>query len=81
MFQERVRVSELWLAPYADSETGFLLGHLFLFSDLLLVAKPRNGGTFKLKERVRVSELWLAPYADSETGFLLDLETYNQQKT
>ncbi|GJQ72384.1 hypothetical protein Trydic_g3466 [Trypoxylus dichotomus] len=45
--------------------------HLFLFSDLLLVAKPRNGGTFKLKERVRVSELWLAPYADSETGFLL----------
>lgn len=25
-FQERVRVSELWLAPYSDSETGFLLG-------------------------------------------------------
>lgn len=23
--------------------------HLFLFSDLLLVAKPRSGGTFKLK--------------------------------
>lgn len=25
--------------------------HLFLFSDLLIVAKPRNGGTFKLKVR------------------------------
>lgn len=23
--------------------------HLFLFSDLLLVAKPKNGGNFKLK--------------------------------
>ncbi|XP_018324430.1 rho GTPase-activating protein 20-like isoform X2 [Agrilus planipennis] len=45
--------------------------HLFLFSDLLLVAKPRSGGTFKLKESVRVSELWLAPYPESETGFLL----------
>nr|XP_022916442.1 rho GTPase-activating protein 20-like [Onthophagus taurus] len=49
--------------------------HLFLFSDLLLVAKPRNGGTFKLKDRVRVSELWLAPYQESETGFLLGWPT------
>ncbi|XP_060523155.1 rho GTPase-activating protein 20-like [Cylas formicarius] len=45
--------------------------HLFLFSDLLLVAKPRSAGNFKLKESVRVSELWVAPYSDSETGFLL----------
>lgn len=45
--------------------------HLFLFSDLLLVAKPRSGGIFKLKESVRVSELWLASCPDSETGFLL----------
>ncbi|XP_065159022.1 rho GTPase-activating protein 20-like isoform X2 [Atheta coriaria] len=45
--------------------------HLFLFSDLLLVAKPRSGGTFKLKESVRVSELWLAACPESETGFLI----------
>ncbi|KAF2893103.1 hypothetical protein ILUMI_13059, partial [Ignelater luminosus] len=45
--------------------------HLFLFSDLLLVAKPRSAGSFKLKESVRVSELWLAPYSECETGFLV----------
>lgn len=45
--------------------------HLFLFSDLLLVAKPRSAGSFKLKESVRVSEVWMAPCAESETGFLL----------
>nr|CAI5837407.1 unnamed protein product [Callosobruchus analis] len=45
--------------------------HLFLFSDLLVVAKPRSGGAFKLKESVRVSELWLAPCPESETGFLI----------
>ncbi|XP_066250082.1 rho GTPase-activating protein 20-like isoform X2 [Euwallacea similis] len=45
--------------------------HLFLFSDLLLVAKPRSGGNFKLKESVRVSEMWMARCAESETGFLL----------
>ncbi|XP_039300570.1 uncharacterized protein LOC111049360 [Nilaparvata lugens] len=33
--------------------------HLFLFDDLLLVAKARSGGNFKLKDKVRVSELWL----------------------
>lgn len=45
--------------------------HLFLFSDLLLVAKPRNAGFFKLKECVRVSEIWLAACPESDTGFLL----------
>lgn len=33
--------------------------HLFLFSDVLLIGKARNGGNFKLKQSVRVSELWL----------------------
>ncbi|KAL1123298.1 hypothetical protein AAG570_002384 [Ranatra chinensis] len=33
--------------------------HLFLFNDLLLIAKARSGGNFKLKEKVRVSEIWL----------------------
>ncbi|KAL3272486.1 hypothetical protein HHI36_013964 [Cryptolaemus montrouzieri] len=45
--------------------------HLFLFNDVLLVAKPRSPGTFKLKERVRVSEIWLHRHPESETGFLL----------
>ncbi|KAL1497909.1 hypothetical protein ABEB36_008791 [Hypothenemus hampei] len=45
--------------------------HLFLFSDLLLVGKPRSAGTFKLKESVRVSEMWMTRCPDSETGFLL----------
>ncbi|XP_024080910.1 rho GTPase-activating protein 20-like isoform X3 [Cimex lectularius] len=33
--------------------------HLFLFNDLLLIAKARSGGNFKLKEKVRVSEIWM----------------------
>lgn len=39
--------------------------HLFLFSDLLLVAKPRSGGTFKLKviiknlKKTHINELCL----------------------
>lgn len=33
--------------------------HLFLFNDLLLIAKARSGGNFKLKEKVRISEIWL----------------------
>ncbi|XP_033111610.1 rho GTPase-activating protein 20-like isoform X3 [Anneissia japonica] len=39
--------------------------YLFLFSDLLLVAKPNKSCTsFKLKSRLRVSELWLATCID-----------------
>ncbi|XP_050297603.1 rho GTPase-activating protein 20-like isoform X2 [Anthonomus grandis grandis] len=48
--------------------------HLFLFSDLLLIAKKvRTTGVpqFKLKESVRVSELWMEDYRESETGFYL----------
>jgi hypothetical protein len=33
--------------------------HLFLFNDLLLVAKSRSGGNFKLKDRVLICEMWL----------------------
>ena len=38
--------------------------HLFLFTDMLLVAKARSGGNFKLKEKVRLSEMWLAGCLD-----------------
>lgn len=33
--------------------------HLFLFNDLLLVAKAKSGSNFKLKDKVRISEIWL----------------------
>ncbi|GFT96150.1 rho GTPase-activating protein 20, partial [Nephila pilipes] len=49
-----------------ESPVHFTMGvqkqdrHLFLFNDLLLVAKPRSGGTYKLKEKIRMSEMWLS---------------------
>lgn len=60
--------------------------HLFLFNDLLLVAKARSGGHFKLKEKVRVSELWLTKVAmhdvievnkSLETSFVMGWPTTN----
>ncbi|XP_037079652.1 rho GTPase-activating protein 20-like [Pollicipes pollicipes] len=38
--------------------------HLFLFTDMLLVAKVRSGGNFKLKDKVRLSEMWLTSCLD-----------------
>jgi hypothetical protein len=60
--------------------------HLFLFNDLLLVAKARSGGNYKLKEKVRVSELWLTKVAmhdvievnkSLETSFVMGWPTTN----
>ena len=59
--------------------------HLFLFSDLLLVAKSRSGGNFKLKEKVRVSEMWLSSCLEEvaevakshETSFVMGWPTTN----
>lgn len=60
--------------------------HLFLFSDLLLIAKARNGGNFKLKQSVRMSELWLTAghiedvaetSKSQETSFVLGWPTTN----
>jgi hypothetical protein len=34
--------------------------HLFLFNDLMLIAKSRSSGNYKLKEKVRVSEMWIS---------------------
>ncbi|XP_041351847.1 uncharacterized protein LOC121370590 isoform X2 [Gigantopelta aegis] len=34
--------------------------YLFLFSDLLLIAKQKSNTTFKLKNRIRVCDLWIA---------------------
>ncbi|XP_023287924.1 rho GTPase-activating protein 20 isoform X2 [Orussus abietinus] len=60
--------------------------HLFLFTDLLLIAKARSGGNFKLKQSVRMSELWLTAghieeVAESnksqETSFVLGWPTTN----
>ncbi|XP_053397024.1 uncharacterized protein LOC123551571 isoform X3 [Mercenaria mercenaria] len=41
--------------------------YLFLFSDLLLVAKQKSNTTFKLKHRIRVCELWIADCIDDVT--------------
>ncbi|XP_066279102.1 uncharacterized protein [Branchiostoma lanceolatum] len=48
--------------------------YLFLFSDIVLVAKPKSANTFKLKHRVRLSEMWLATCLDEvcETTKTLD---------
>ncbi|XP_065650197.1 rho GTPase-activating protein 20 isoform X5 [Hydra vulgaris] len=37
---------------------------MFLFNDLLLVAKAKSATTFKLKDKVRVSEIWLSAAID-----------------
>ena len=58
---------------------------MFLFTDLLLVAKARSGGNFKLKEKVRLSEMWLANCLDdvaevsknSATSFVMGWPTTN----
>ena len=34
--------------------------YLFLFSDLLLIAKPKRENSFKLKEKLSLAELWLS---------------------
>lgn len=41
--------------------------YLFLFSDLLLVAKQKSNTTFKLKHRIRMCELWIADCIDDVT--------------
>ena len=59
--------------------------HLFLFNDLLLIAKARSGGNFKLKDKVRVSHLWLATCVDDvaevaksrDTSFVIGWPTTN----
>ncbi|XP_024945741.1 uncharacterized protein LOC107272666 isoform X2 [Cephus cinctus] len=60
--------------------------HLFLFSDLLLIAKARSSGNFKLKQSVRMSELWLTAghiedvaetNKSQETSFVLGWPTTN----
>jgi len=59
--------------------------HLFLFNDLLLIAKARSSGNFKLKDKVRISELWLATCVDDvaevtksrDTSFVIGWPTIN----
>ncbi|XP_013786152.1 uncharacterized protein LOC106470169 [Limulus polyphemus] len=49
-----------------ESSVQFMMGvqrqdrHLFLFTDILLIAKPRFSGTYKLKDKILVNELWLS---------------------
>ncbi|XP_039262495.2 uncharacterized protein LOC120338538 isoform X1 [Styela clava] len=41
--------------------------YMFLFTDLLLIAKAKSGNNFKLKYRIRVCELWIASCIDDVT--------------
>ncbi|XP_055492977.1 rho GTPase-activating protein 20 [Leucoraja erinacea] len=38
--------------------------HLFLFNDVLVIAKSKSASYFKLKKHVKVSEVWTASYMD-----------------
>ncbi|XP_069747423.1 rho GTPase-activating protein 20-like [Narcine bancroftii] len=38
--------------------------HLFLFNDILIIAKSKSVSHFKMKKRVKVSEVWIASYMD-----------------
>ncbi|XP_014661816.1 PREDICTED: rho GTPase-activating protein 20-like isoform X2 [Priapulus caudatus] len=60
--------------------------HLFVFSDLLLIAKPNKSSTsYKLKHRVRVCELWFSDCLSivceatkhQETSFVIGWPTTN----
>ncbi|XP_022252648.1 uncharacterized protein LOC106468588, partial [Limulus polyphemus] len=59
--------------------------HLFLFNDILLIAKLRSSNSYKLKEKILVCELWLSTCLaevcessrSSETSFVLGWPTTN----
>lgn len=59
--------------------------HLFLFSDVMVIAKIRASGNYKLKEKVRVAEMWLSNCVEvvcevaksSEASFVMGWPTTN----
>ncbi|XP_051882500.1 rho GTPase-activating protein 20 [Pristis pectinata] len=59
--------------------------HLFLFNDVLVIAKSKSVSHFKLKKRVKVSEVWMASYMDgvcegstsAERSFVMGWPTTN----
>ncbi|XP_067141869.1 rho GTPase-activating protein 20-like [Centruroides vittatus] len=60
--------------------------HVFLFNDLLLIAKARSPKTYRLKEKIPLNELWLADCVDdvwesasiSNSSFVIGWPTTNQ---
>ncbi|MBN3322812.1 RHG20 protein, partial [Atractosteus spatula] len=59
--------------------------HLFLFNDILVIAKSKSTSHFKLKNRVRLSEMWIASCTEEvcegstspERSFVLGWPTTN----
>ncbi|XP_062910222.1 rho GTPase-activating protein 20-like isoform X1 [Mobula hypostoma] len=59
--------------------------HLFLFNDVLVIAKSKSVTHFKLKKQVKVSEVWMTSYTDgvcegstsAEQSFVLGWPTTN----
>lgn len=89
--QRRLSRQECSRSFIMESSVQFTMGmqsqdrHLFLFNDLLVIAKPRSGGTFRLKEKVLVCELWTSNCVNEvseislshETSFVLGWPTVN----
>ncbi|KAG7463612.1 hypothetical protein MATL_G00178490 [Megalops atlanticus] len=72
---------------YAQLKTGLQTQerHLFLFNDILLIAKAKSPTHFKLKVQVRVSEMWTATCMEEvcegstspERSFVMGWPTFN----
>ncbi|XP_077487676.1 uncharacterized protein LOC144098720 isoform X3 [Amblyomma americanum] len=68
VFQDASRSAGGSCARYfiMDGPAQFSIGlqnqerHMFLLSDVLLIAKPKSSGNYKLKEKVRTCEMWLS---------------------
>lgn len=67
VFQDGGRSGSNWVRYFImDGPAHFSIGlqnqerHLFLLSDVLLIAKSKSSGNYKLKEKVRTSEMWLS---------------------
>ncbi|KAM9766910.1 LOW QUALITY PROTEIN: rho GTPase-activating protein 20-like [Menidia menidia] len=75
------------LHGHAQLKTGMQTQdrHLFLFSDILVVAKAKSANHFKQKAQVRVCEMWTAGCLDEvcegstppERGFVMGWPTWN----
>ncbi|XP_015206970.1 rho GTPase-activating protein 20 isoform X2 [Lepisosteus oculatus] len=48
--------------------------HLFLFSDILIIAKSKSSSNLKLKHQVRLSEMWIASCMDEVAERKLSLK-------
>uniref|UniRef100_A0A4W3ITF0 ARHGAP20 PH domain-containing protein n=2 Tax=Callorhinchus milii TaxID=7868 RepID=A0A4W3ITF0_CALMI len=48
--------------------------HLFLFSDMLVIAKSKSASSFRLKRRINMCELWTALCTEEISEVCVDQE-------